>query len=52
MAAIKVGWFGMEDVKDFLSIDRTFYPDENQKTVTENYDAWKRVVDRSLNWEN
>jgi len=52
MAAIKVGWFGMADVKDFLTIDRTFYPDENQKAVSEQYNKWKKVVDRVLTWDN
>ena len=52
MAAIKLGWIEMEDVKDFLTIEKTFYPDENQKDVSEQYNKWKKVVDRVLNWEN
>jgi len=52
MAAVYLGWFGIEDVVNFLDTDKVFEPDSNVDRDTENYYWWKRALGRSLGWND
>ncbi len=50
-AAIREGWMTMENVADYLDIDRVYEPDENADAWKETFEKWKKAAERTLKWD-
>lgn len=50
-AAIKAGWITMDDIGTYLDIDRVYKPDSMQASQKQTYKNWKKVVQRTMNWD-
>lgn len=50
-AAIREGWMTMENVADYLDIDRVYEPDENAAAWKETFEKWKKAAERTLKWD-
>ncbi|MCI8327470.1 MAG: hypothetical protein HFI37_06810 [Lachnospiraceae bacterium] len=50
-AAIRAGWMTMEDVKDYLDIDKVYEPDKNAAAYKKTFENWKKAAERTLKWD-
>lgn len=50
-AAIQLGWMKPADVEKYLEIEQVVVPGENSEKLKETYQNWKKVVERTLNWD-
>ena len=50
-AAIQAGWMTLDDVGKYLDVDKVFRPGAKHEAQRANYVNWKKVVERTMNWE-
>ncbi|MEG0377354.1 MAG: FGGY family carbohydrate kinase [Eubacterium sp.] len=50
-AAIKLGWMSIDDIENYLEIDKVIRPNENSSKIKDVYSNWKKVVNRTLKWD-
>lgn len=51
LAAIKLGWIKPEDVCLYEEFEEEIEPSANADKLKQTYENWKKVVERTLNWE-
>lgn len=50
LAAIHMGWMTIDQVDEFLHVDKVFHPNEDRENAMYHFEQWKKAVNRSLNW--
>lgn len=52
IAAIQLGWIGMDDIEGMFRKDKVFEPNKDQETDLYHYKWWKKALDRAGNWND